>query len=336
MRTVWRREGEALAELEVGAADGYRVHPASLDACSRILAAAMPAEVLDGTGRTMYVPAGMQACDIHGPLAGVLWSHATVTARSNGGAPSFTGDVRIYDEQGRGLAEIHGLRLEPLDRPRDSTPTTGAHRLLYERTWQPAPHRPRSTPRPMSAADGSWLVTAAGLEPSWSGRSPSGAARSSTSSRPARFGVSSISAVSMPCRTRTRTPRQIERHVERAVRGVLEVSSARASTPVWIVTRGAMPVSVGAPAVNVAQAPLWGLGRVLAVERPGALGALVDLDPAQSSQESARELLDVLAAPAGEDMVAFRSGVQVRASPETDRGPAIEPSAIGFERPTRC
>ena len=124
---------------------------------------------------------------------------------------------------------------------------------------------------------------------------------------------------------------QIERDVERAVRGVLDVSSARASTPVWIVTRGAMPVSEEAPAVHVTQAPLWGLGRVLAVERPGSLGALVDLDPAQSSQESARDLLKALMSPAGEDMLAFRSGVRFMPRLKRIEDGAIESRAIGFD-----
>ena len=47
----------------------------------------------------------------------------------------------------------------------------------------------------------------------------------------------------------------------------------------WLVTRGAQAVTKDDGPVAVAQAATWGLGRVLALEHPAALGGLVDLDP---------------------------------------------------------
>ncbi|ABX04516.1 MAG TPA: type I polyketide synthase [Herpetosiphon sp.] len=55
---------------------------------------------------------------------------------------------------------------------------------------------------------------------------------------------------------------------------------------IWLVTRGAQSVTPEQATIAVAQAPLWGLGRVLATEHPELMGALIDLDPTKSSNEA--------------------------------------------------
>src|SRR5207237_577494 len=56
--------------------------------------------------------------------------------------------------------------------------------------------------------------------------------------------------------------------------------SARGEEPrVWLVTRGAQPVDADDQLAAVAQAPLWGLGRVIANEHPQMRCTLLDLDP---------------------------------------------------------
>jgi len=58
----------------------------------------------------------------------------------------------------------------------------------------------------------------------------------------------------------------------------------------------------------VTQAPLWGLGRVIALEHPESWGGLVDLAAEHSPDYAAAALLGELLAPDGEDQVAFREG----------------------------
>src|ERR1019366_5995078 len=48
----------------------------------------------------------------------------------------------------------------------------------------------------------------------------------------------------------------------------------------WLVTQGAQAVNGNANQITLAQAPLWGLGRVIDLEYPELLGSLIDLDPA--------------------------------------------------------
>src|SRR6185295_9199681 len=74
----------------------------------------------------------------------------------------------------------------------------------------------------------------------------------------------------------------------------------------WVVTRGAQPAGP-ASAVAVAAAPVWGLGRVAALEGPESWGGLVDLDPTPGSSD-ARTLLAALTRPDADDQVAFRGG----------------------------
>jgi myxalamid-type polyketide synthase MxaE and MxaD len=71
----------------------------------------------------------------------------------------------------------------------------------------------------------------------------------------------------------------------------------------WFVTRGAMPVG-GEARLDVGQAPLWGLAKVLAAEHPQYWGGLIDLDPA--SEGPVDDLHAQLTAQPQEDQIAFR------------------------------
>ncbi|OKH26445.1 type I polyketide synthase [Chroogloeocystis siderophila] len=80
----------------------------------------------------------------------------------------------------------------------------------------------------------------------------------------------------------------------------------------WLVTRGAVPVQPLPPAV--AQAPLWGLGKVMALEHPEYFGGLLDLAPfgemhglvPDSITAESTKLLAEIEDSQGEDHLAFR------------------------------
>jgi acyl transferase domain-containing protein/acyl carrier protein len=73
----------------------------------------------------------------------------------------------------------------------------------------------------------------------------------------------------------------------------------------WLVTRGAVPVDSSLP--GVAQASLWGLGKVIALEQPQLWGGLIDLAPDVPSDE-AINLLAEIGDSQGEEQLAFRGG----------------------------
>jgi NAD(P)-dependent dehydrogenase (short-subunit alcohol dehydrogenase family) len=82
-------------------------------------------------------------------------------------------------------------------------------------------------------------------------------------------------------------------------------SGWRTTPRLWMVTRNAQAVGEEHGATSVAQAPLWGLGRVLAYEHPEMRSILVDLDSRDIS-DSAQILHDELTMGNADDEVAWR------------------------------
>ncbi|HLS56237.1 MAG TPA: type I polyketide synthase [Zeimonas sp.] len=106
------------------------------------------------------------------------------------------------------------------------------------------------------------------------------------------------------------------------------VAQDRAAGRIWLVTQGTQAAD-SEPHVDARwQAPLWGVGRVFALEHPARWGGLIDLPSGGSTQELAETLLDALDADDGEDQTAWRNGARLacRLVP----APAPETQAIEF------
>jgi NAD(P)-dependent dehydrogenase (short-subunit alcohol dehydrogenase family)/SAM-dependent methyltransferase/acyl carrier protein len=104
----------------------------------------------------------------------------------------------------------------------------------------------------------------------------------------------------------------------------LAQTEAIKTLPLWLVTSGAQPV--GSETVSITQTPLWGLGRVVALEHPELWGGLIDLDPAIGPVENAKSLAAELAQPDGEDQVAWRAGQRLIA--RLVRTPNLKPQPV--------
>ncbi|MFZ4816949.1 MAG: beta-ketoacyl reductase, partial [Phototrophicaceae bacterium] len=84
----------------------------------------------------------------------------------------------------------------------------------------------------------------------------------------------------------------------------LNIKEAR----LWFVSRGAQAVGISSVSeAGLAQAPLWGLARVVTLEHPETFGAVIDLDPENLTDEAAALVDDLLHAD-GEDQIAYRDG----------------------------
>ena len=100
----------------------------------------------------------------------------------------------------------------------------------------------------------------------------------------------------------------------------------------WVATRGAQCVGGELMSSAIASAPVWGLGRTIALEHPDIWGGLVDLDPAESVENQAGLLVDALTAGDGEDQIALRGGVchvarLKRCEGPTQAAPRFDPHA---------
>ncbi|WTS36787.1 SDR family NAD(P)-dependent oxidoreductase [Streptomyces sp. NBC_00111] len=92
-----------------------------------------------------------------------------------------------------------------------------------------------------------------------------------------------------------------------------------ADAPLWCATRDAVAHGAGATVTGFAQAALWGLGRVAALEHPDRWGGLVDL-PAEAGPRTVARLAALLGDAGGEDQVVIReSGAYGR---RLERAPA--------------
>ncbi|MFC5157038.1 type I polyketide synthase, partial [Streptomyces amakusaensis] len=85
------------------------------------------------------------------------------------------------------------------------------------------------------------------------------------------------------------------------------MGDAGLAAPLWCLTRGAVSTGDGDPLLRPDQAPLWGLGRVAALERPTGWGGLIDL-PAHGDGTTGDWLVALLGGATGEDQVALRDG----------------------------
>ncbi|MFI6449648.1 SDR family NAD(P)-dependent oxidoreductase, partial [Kitasatospora sp. NPDC050543] len=100
---------------------------------------------------------------------------------------------------------------------------------------------------------------------------------------------------------------------------VQALGDAGIAAPLWCVTRGAVATGSAQDPLSPAQAQVWGLGRVVALEHPERWGGLVDL-PETVDDRAAAHLAGVLSAEEGEDQLAVRrSGVLARRLVRADR-----------------
>lgn len=85
-----------------------------------------------------------------------------------------------------------------------------------------------------------------------------------------------------------------------------KANGSKAALPrLWLITQGAM--SVGSTVPAVAQTPLWGFGKVVALEHPELWGGMVDLAP-EVNEDAIAAFVGEIEGTAAEDHVAFRDG----------------------------
>ena len=100
------------------------------------------------------------------------------------------------------------------------------------------------------------------------------------------------------------------------------------SPRLWLITKGV--VSVGELPTTVAQSPLWGLGKVVALEHPEWWGGAIDLDPTPS-QDNITMLLAELEATQGEDQLVFRQGKRYVARLVRQKLPEAKPISFSSD-----
>ena len=334
---LWGGHGEALGRVELPEAaaqetDGYRLHPALLDACLQTLGGALARG--DGPA-SVYLPLSFERVRLFGRAESQVWSHIRVRAQAGVSGDTLVADVWVLDEAGHGVVRIEGLRLAratPEALRRAAQPSVGE--WFYEVAWRA---QPLAEAEVSSRGQGDrWLVLADGdgvseaLVRRWAGR---GAAV--VVARPGEaYATGSDGTIALdPAR-----PEDWKRLLREAStagrltgvvhlwglsgaegqnapmgtmgwRSLLHLAQALAElrdpARLWVASRGLQPVG-GSPGVaGLAQAPTWGLARTIAAEHPELRCSSVDLDW-EAGDDDAVALDAEISAGRSEDQVAYR------------------------------
>jgi acyl transferase domain-containing protein len=326
IEAVRRRDGEAVCRMRLprpgDGAEAWRLHPGLFDACFQLCMAASSA-----TGGV--VPLSIAAVRWYRPARGPLEAHAVLHGAAASGETA-AADLRLAGADGLPVVEVEGLRSRPVSREKLLESGQAPAERLWQVRWEESPVTGPGEP----LGPGSWLIVAdrggvgAALAAALEGRGAHcllvGSEAASRIGGENLRGVVHLGGLD----TAAGGPQEA---AEALCGTVLDLLPALARTAgsrgprLWLVTRGAQPVT-GPPAPeSLAQAPLWGLGRVLALEHPELWGGLLDLDPAGDEAGDLAALLTALEHPGAADPAAWRSGVR--------RVPRLQPVRRGWTPP---
>ncbi|WP_322768339.1 type I polyketide synthase, partial [Frankia sp. Cr1] len=366
---LWLGEREALAAVvsparvapETGA---YGIHPVFLDAALQALAAALRG---DDDDQRPHVPLSIERMVARPPGMGKqdrLWAHARLRSESGAGV---VGDVLLADDDGTTVAILEGVHIRRLDGDAWMPAPMALDRALYEVRWQ---RQERGAPQ-RSNRPGGWLIfadgrgvgaaLAEGLTEDGEQAVLVSAGDGYDDSDPGRLVIRpdhgdevrravvvarermgalrgvvhlwSLDAAADPDTSALRAAQQRGVvNVLHLVHALAEGAPADEGARLWLLTSGVHCIDGSSAPVSVAHAPIWGLGRVAALEHPGLRPTLVDLDPSLDSA-AARWIADELRAGDAETQVAVRDGARHvarlvrRASPRTVPADAVRSDA---------
>ena len=331
---LWRGDDDALARVALPPGmepDGYLLHPAFLDACLHVYAATVRkygtfgAAPLDAE-KTIYVPVAVDTFELHRSGVTRGWVHASPAEPRSHDETRLKLNVHVWDDDGRPVAMFRGLSIRETGESMFAPAERGdPGRLLYGLTWRDVPRPPRSGPLRRH-----WYIVAepggvaTRLADALSAQScervvllapnTSAVEQISDTMPDDSVGIVYLAALSAPSLRPGDPPPGPP--TEALVCGAavdlvkaLDRVRARLRTPprLWLVTRGAQGDDAGPP-LELAQSPLWGFGRTLALEYPDLWGGLIDL-PVDADDTTAAELLvSELKAETSDDQLALRGG----------------------------
>ncbi|MGC4807694.1 SDR family NAD(P)-dependent oxidoreductase [Micromonospora sp. DT233] len=284
LRAVWRTGDEVYAEVALpGAADGYGIHPALLDAALHAdIVTAAPA---DDTGPRL--PFSWHDVRLHASGATAL------RVRLRYGADGAVG-LRATDPGGAPVVSIGALRTRPVaGAPAGGVPAS-VRSALFHLDWQPLPPTGGDRDRRWAVLDEPDSTRATGL--------------------PAYPGPGSPEFVLLPAAGPTSGDVPTAEAVHEATQRVLRLvqwwlaEERPADARLVVATRGAVRVRPGTDVPDLAHAGVWGLVRSAQTEHPGRI-VLVDLDPAADPVPDRAVLRSVAgAAQSGQEQFALRAG----------------------------
>jgi len=140
---LWLGDGEALGKLQlpkmpVSEVDGYQIHPVLLDSCFQLIGAVLLGHTDEGTDRDIYMPVALESFRVYENANTLLWGHASMREGYGTDAETVVGDLYLFGENGRNVAEISGLHLKRANREALLRSMGKSQRdSVYVVDWQP-------------------------------------------------------------------------------------------------------------------------------------------------------------------------------------------------------
>ena len=173
LKALWSRPGEALAEIALPAgvdAAQCDIHPLLLDGCFQAVGAARDPGA-SGEDETTYLPFAWDRMQLASRLPERLFCHVRLPERPAaegdsdraGGVPEVaSGDLRIYDPDGRLVGELTGYAVKRATRATLLAAVEGIDELLYEVVW-------RESGIPVGIVPADFLPTPSAVAAHWPG-----------------------------------------------------------------------------------------------------------------------------------------------------------------------
>ena len=381
-----RRDGEALARLALPPAtvvspSTYRLAPTLLDAAFQTFGAALPLNPSE-TRSALALPVAVEHLHLYGDPETCAWAYGRLDPDISPDAPTISGDVFLLDAGGEVILAARGFRLQRLD-PAAARSASVFNDWLFALDWEPQPSAPKT--ERLQGPPGSWLIFANGgsleveltaklaglgercvvvsegsgfeqrasdhyrLDPQDGGGFRRLLREALPAGAPACRGVVYLWGMDLALQAAQASPTD---NALSAYAGMLHLAQALAQTGwrdaprLWLVTRGAQIVGSADMGEQVAQAPLWGMARTIAIEHPELACSCVDVD-IEDSAGMAAVLCDTLLEAGAEDQVVLRDGRryvarlvrgrpgtsaarQVTAAPANDRAFRLEMTTPGI------
>jgi acyl transferase domain-containing protein/surfactin synthase thioesterase subunit/acyl carrier protein len=327
----------------------YVVHPAFLDACLHAYPLVLDgAQQARSDGRYSYLPVSLMGFRCYQDGIDEAWVHTRLRSVEKDGTQVV--DIRAYDGAGRPAAELEGLTLRLLPLDKLQLPRAGTHDLFYRAAWRksvravanPQKHRPAASWLIFADARGVGVALASRLEATGhhchlvyrdNGFAQPGTRTWTVNERqPGDFrrlleqfalgetlacdGVVYLWGLDVPA-IEELTLARLKSGSEMMCRGALAILHALAETRstspagrrLWFVTANTQNTDADEH-VDPVQAPLWGLGRTVAIEYPGIWGGLIDLQLNGDRTPDIDLLAEELLHPDGETQIAISADGQ--------------------------
>jgi len=326
----------------------YQLYPGLLDSCFQVLGSCWTFN--QAAGETLaqdyiFIPFHIRNLQFFQPPKGnQLWCYARRTDSNDNHEVNLRGDILIFDQDGDVIAKITDFGVRKTSRTALSQSLKpNLSDLFYEQKWLISP--PINPPNLVSQA-GYWLIFApisrwteqlaetlrlAGDEcilvyPGQNYQKLDQRTYQLCPNQPEDFsqllselsseetvkGIIHLWSLNTPIDLSPSNQELNSASALYLLQAQLSKSSDRNSEkpPIWLVTQGVHQIGDDPKPLQIQQAPLWGLGRAIAVEHPEINSRCLDLELGADSAQLVKVMLAELRSPDAENQIAYRDGIR--------------------------